>query len=119
MSPQLFGIHHSHFAINKSQLEGYIAGDVLGRVPSCQHTGTACDFGKVTAHVQPRGETKRAFLSWGPRENQWGTRARLLWLARDNFLYLFPTPCSVMSHWEIEIGHMGLTPAQKMREHYK
>lgn len=90
----------------------YITGDVLGRVPSCQHTGTACGFGKVTTHVQPRDETSWDFPSWGPRENQWDARARPHWLGRDNFPYLFPTPCSTMAHWEIEIGHGTISSAE-------
>ena len=59
----------------------------------------ACDFGKVTAHAQPRGVTNRVFPSQGPRENYWDATASLHWLARDDFGYLFPTPFSTTSHW--------------------
>lgn len=57
--------------------------------------------------MQPRGETSRVFPSRGPRENQWGIRASLPWLARDNFPYLLQIPCSGMSHRELEMCPNG------------
>lgn len=57
----------------------------------------ACDFVKVTVHVQPRGCDNSGLPSPGLQGQPVAHGASLHWLARANVKHLFPTPFSDMT----------------------